>query len=430
MSRLIDLYISDSLEIVEKLKSKLNLLKSPMNLLNQNEINEMNMLQDKDNENFEKLKKYFEVSNQDTDVLESISIYRELKEEIEKRRKFIKYYEDKHTYTNRTFTKKSEVNASYIQYDTENSVISTIEANQEQDLPEIENHFLNSIITTRQVAELKEKNCLSKERQFLSEVFGLRESEEKDEILIDFYMSLYKFSIEKEFNVEESSTFLSIMYFIFNYSILGMKIIKQKSVELFMKIIEYHSNNFPPYFYYIFNSTRKKEIISYVNSSFYRNYSLYENIFKYNVNIFLSTKQPKQIPNDDFPSTQSLSFEFLKEKMKIPSRSQEERKEEEKFEEKGEYELYFNKTIKKIDDFQKRISKVNRNLDEELKASVRNGGKELVGKEEAEEVKEMLKVRVNEIYNETNERIMIGNKILERKINGRVEEVNNQGKKK
>ena len=70
MARLIDMYISDSLEVVEKLKNKLNLLKSPMGILNQQEIEELKELREKDIDYFTKLEKYFDITNPTNDIIE------------------------------------------------------------------------------------------------------------------------------------------------------------------------------------------------------------------------------------------------------------------------------------------------------------------------------------------------------------------------
>jgi hypothetical protein len=175
---------------------------------------------------------------------------------------------------------------------------------------EIKAIFLNTIVTVMQVKTLREKKTLQEEVTYIADMFGLRIDSHKEHIIIDFYRDIYKFCLKSEFTVEKISTLLSIMYFIFNYSVGNKKIIKENSCSIFNHIIEYHSINRPPYFYEIFNKKDKCNIITYINKTFYRNYTLYENLFKYNMNMNIYSRDFPKI-GEQFPKLTNLAAECL-----------------------------------------------------------------------------------------------------------------------
>ena len=438
MARLIDMYISDSLEVVEKLKNKLNLLKSPMDILNQQEIEELKELNEKDNDYFIKLEKYFDITNPTNDIIEVKHEYLVLKENIKTREKLIKFYEDKYLHSK---LKKTTTNTDRpsLAYETESSSHSSIENMIENDLPDIQTHFLNTIITTNHISELKSKSNLIEERKYLCEIFLLKENNGKDQILIDFYMNLFNFCVKKNFTLEKSSTFCSIMYFIFNYSILGRKIMKQKCFALFIKLMEYHTLSRPPYSYLVFDNSDKIDIITFINDTFFRNYSLFENIFKYNVNIYLTSKPPKIIPSDNLPPIHTLTFEFMIDSLekdlvekihKTINKHPDRHNSKEIIQPKSEYEVYSETINEKLNSFRNTFNKTNKfteNIDNDKYLD--KEAYKMKEKEELSEANDILEIKLKEIDNETQERIQIENRVVERKLEKRLAEININKKK-
>jgi len=175
---------------------------------------------------------------------------------------------------------------------------------------EITKVFLNSVFTTAHVSALAKKKSLIEEKYYIAEILKLKTDLSKDQILIDFYNSNYKFCITSKFTLEKSSTFLSIMFFIFNYSVMNKKLNKDKSFSIFLEIMEFHSIHRPPYSYEIFTIEDKKNIIEFAKNTFYHNFSMIDNIFKYNMNIVVYSHEHKKVPKVEFPQPQPLKDEL------------------------------------------------------------------------------------------------------------------------
>ena len=180
----------------------------------------------------------------------------------------------------------------------------------DQDMLIINKLFLNSIVTTNDIRILKRKPTLEEERKFIMELFKINElfpsSISKQLILVDFYMEIYSFCLANKFTIEHMSTIFSIFYFLFSYSFINSNIVVEKSLSLFSEILDFHAMNRPPFSYEIFTQKERDLIYAFGRSSFYRNYSLFENIFQYEVSICFFSKDPRPIPYRSLPPLPTL----------------------------------------------------------------------------------------------------------------------------
>ena len=180
----------------------------------------------------------------------------------------------------------------------------------DQDMLIINKLFLNSIVTTNDIHILKRKPTLEEERKFIMELFKINElfpsSISKQLILVDFYMEIYSFCLANKFTIEHMSTLFSIFYFLFSYSFINSNIVVEKSLSLFFEILDFHAMNRPPFSYEIFTQKERDLIYAFGRSSFYRNYSLFENIFQYEVSICFFSKDPRPIPYRSLPPLPTL----------------------------------------------------------------------------------------------------------------------------
>lgn len=445
MSKIVEWYKSESFEKTEKLKHKLNLLKSPIDILNKQEIDEINSLFDYIRESFQKLTDTFESPDSAVILTDNKASqlareeFKECKEAYLKTKKEVDLYNDK--YNNKT---KNDINSILGSHSTgygSESGDKHSEGFVDQGFPTITRIFLNTIITTQDIEEIKRKKSLIDERKFLSKIFFLSLDDSKDQILVDFYMSIFEFSIKQRYSLEKTSTFFSIMYFIFNYSILSKKIIKQKSYLLFMNLIEYHTLHRPPHSYQVFDDKEKTILVDYIKNSFFRNYSLFENIFKYNVNIYLITKQQKRIPKEVFPELISLKQEYMVDNIK----------ESEFFQfiydsyiaqntNKVTEDIYSKKPKSEIDEYSdQQMNKLNTLMSSFYAVNMTGKDnennlefKEITSKEKLKEIndtKTIIGNKIKEIKDSTNERISIGDRIIEKNLIGKLPEPKDTKKK-
>jgi hypothetical protein len=302
MNNAILLFKEDSKEITQSLKNKINLLRSPVNLLNEAEVQEIGGLMKKYGEKIEKLTSTFNspenISNNSTDLEVFNHILNQYKDTTQIIDKIIQEY--KNSLNTRLHTEGG--------YFMENDAMSETSEYINKDRLTINRVFLNSIVTVQQVTELKAKKSQSEEIAHICEIYNLRLDSPKEHIIIDFYRDIYKFCLVHKFSIEKISTFMSIMYFMFNYSILNKKITKDKSIAVFNDVINYHCIHRPPYFYEIFTNEDKTAILDYTRKGFYKNFILYENIFKYNMNINIYSKEMVKIPTQGLPSLNHLTL--------------------------------------------------------------------------------------------------------------------------
>jgi hypothetical protein len=439
MSKIIEWYKSETFENTEKIKNMLNLLKCPMDILNKQEIQEINILISSVTDSFSKLCSTFEPAKgtqsgiSDKEINSCKKEYEEVKEDYTSLKKKVAFYNDK--YNNKI---KHNIDSLLLGEDTQlesESAMSeklSVDGNSDQGFPAITQVFLNTVITTHDIEELKKKKNLTEERKYLSKIFLLKLNEGKDQILVDFYMTVFQFSLKQKFSLEKTSTLFSIMFFIFNYSILSKKIIKQKSLSLFTTLIEYHTIHRPPYSYQVFDLKEKKSINEFVKNTFFRNYSLFENIFKYNVNIYLTTKEPKSIPKELFPSLSLLKQDFMVEDVNASEFynfiyetyvSGSKTVEDLHIKPKTEIEEYSETQMNKLNTYMSSFyaSNINQqdNADNELNKS---DNKKINNEQDVTETKNILNNKIKDFQFEINEQINLGNRALENNINKKLPE--------
>ena len=184
--------------------------------------------------------------------------------------------------------------------------------------------FLNSIVSTNDVKTLQKKKSLGEERIYMREIFGLSElfptSISKQLILVDYYMNCYNFCLKEKFTLQQISTTLSIFYFMFSYAFISGNISSDKALNVFNDILDFHSLNRPPFSHEIFQNEEKEKIYEFGKQTFFKNFSLFENIYRYEVSICFVSKDYRQIPNKDLNpnSNYKLSNENFKNSSELP----------------------------------------------------------------------------------------------------------------
>ena len=306
--------------------------------------------------------------------------------------------------------------------------------------------FLNSIVTTNDMHILKRKTTLEEERNYIMELFKINElfpsSISKQLILVDFYMNIYTFCIEQQFTLQQMSTIFSIFYFLFSYSFINANIVCEKSLALFAEILDFHSLNRPPFSYEIFNQHERDVIYNFGKMSFYRNYSLFENIFQYEVSICFFSKEPKAIPFRQLPSIShyELKSELRQGSENIPDiikrmieeREKEIEPEEENDEaeneikdEKSEEEINEEKQMKKLRDFMNMFNQTN-SL-EQIKKEEEDEKIRQENELETNAARGFLESKISEMTKEITEKINISNKAV---FNPVIEALNEKEKAK
>lgn len=418
MKQALKAFYENTYEIEEKLKNKVNLLQTPVVLLNDNEIEEIKTLFTHLSQKIGKLSKHFEFKTSGN--LEHFTVYEQiLKNYNETRHKlelkieeYLKNREEKFFQEQGKQTRKQLRNPVHVGIMSDNT--SEISDYAEKDHLEISRVFLNTIITSNQVTKLQSLKKLSEEKEFVSEIFNLDINSQKEQILIDYYLNAYKFSLRNKFTIEKISTFLSILYFLFNYSILNKKIVREKSNNVFLEILDFHAVHRPPYCFEIFTGADKEIIIDYLKKTFFRNYTVYENIFKYNINIYLLSKDFKSIPALETPGDLALceaqeiqdikGFEIIKNnyidrQLKVENA-------ETKVKKKTEYEKLEENTLEKLKTFISTFYK-SKALQENDKMMQEHTRQQMEAEAEAEETQKFLENKIPEIMKEVNERIKI-----------------------
>lgn len=443
MSKLIEYYKSESFENTEKLKNKLNLLKAPMEILNDQELDELKKLLRDIEKSFDKMTKTYEDSVKNnilskSEIEASSPDYDECKEQITFYKNQVDLYQDK--LNNKLHEGELGGIASSSNNPTDVEMVNTTNENtNDQNFPAITRVFLNTIITTQHIVELKKQKNLMDERRYLSTIFYLKLDDGKDQILVDFYMTMFTFTIKQRFSLEKTSTFFSIMYFLFNYSILSKKIIKQKSLLLFNSLIDYHCIHRPPYAYQVFDLKEKNNLLEFVKNTFFRNYSLFENIFKYNVNIYLSTKEPKKIPKEEFPAVKPLELKYMIDDINssefynfiLETYVKENKKNDDlHVKQKSEIEEYSEQQMNKLNSYMSMFYASNNHNNEENNEVLLNKEEKEKKERELQDAKEILEFKNREIIENTNEFIKIEDRLLENEIAKKMPEPIDKTKKK
>ena len=264
---------------------------------------------------------------------------------------------------------------------------------------------------------MKSSKTLLDEKKNICKIMNLRPDDSKDQIIIDFYMSLFRFGMKIKLSNEKISTMISILYFLFNYSIMNKKLSKEKSFNLFLDIMEFHSLNRPPYCSEIFSVDDKQNIIEFIKNSFYRNFMIFENIFKYNINICLQTKiyNPFQnnvsqvmLPLNTHLKTDSINFTYI-HKYYIEKHAEKEKQQVEQKVKKSEVELYEEMQMDKLKSFVKTFYKTKENVEGgvTMMEAIRN---QIMKETQLIETTGVLDSKIPEILKDTTDKITIKNR--------------------
>lgn len=294
----------------------------------------------------------------------------------------------------------------------------------DQDKLNINKIFLNTIMTTNHVIILQEKSTLEEEKQYITDIFKLKElfpsSESKELILLDYFMNIYSFCLRQKYTIEKISTVMSIFYFIFSYSFINNNVPSDKSFNLYQDIISFHSLCRPPFSYQVFSKEDKETLIQYGKNSFFRNYTLFENIFRYEVSMCFFSKDFKPIPLKPFSKNDMYLLkpelvtvevpEFVK-KIMNEKQIEKEEKEEDRLNKENE-ELMKTKTQEEIED-EKQMEKLKAFINSFYKASNKfEQGKQTEDSKqqqkkmvEALEVKGFLEAKIPELEKEIDEKV-------------------------
>lgn len=439
MKQALKAFHENTYEIEEKLKNKVNILQTPVVLLNDSEIDEIKGLFTHLSQKIEKLSRQFDIKNTANEEFfveyeKIVKNYNDTRHKLEmKIEEFLKNREKQEAKNTRKLTRNF-----HMERNDNNSEISDY---ADKDHLEISRVFLNSIISSNQVSRLDSFKKLSEEKNYIAEIFNLDINSQKEQILIDYYLNAYKFCLRQKFTIEKVSTFLSILYFLFNYSILNKKIIREKSYQVFIEILDFHVTHRPPYCFEIFKAQDKEVIIDYMKKTFFRNYTVYENIFKYNINIYLISKNFKAIPAQNIPKDQNLmeavqiddipSVEFIKNNY-IDRQKKVETTVETKVKKKTEYERMEEHTMEKLKTFVSTFYKSkNQNENDKLTMERERLMREIAA--EVEETEELLEGKMKDISKEVVERIKIADKEFDKQhdeVMNEYAEQHNKDKKK
>ena len=444
MNASVKLLFEESLKLERIVSVKTTLLKLPVNILTTKEIREIKKMFEDFTTRLDRLIASFQEAkeqkiNQNRKVDENERLIEVQFEEIRQKDNALKESID---YLSNEFDKIKEEEAKFLcrnkRFSTkfdENSSDSGSDRSDagDQEAVIINKIFLNSIVTTNDINNLKKKSTLEEERNFIMELFRVNElfpsSISKQLILVDFYMNIYSFCLTESFTNEQMSTIFSIFYFLFSFSFINSNIVVEKSLALFGEIMNFHSMNRPPFSYEIFNAEEKAKVLNFGKMTFYRNYALFENIYQYEVSICFFSKEPKSIPSKPLPSLSAyaLKDDFKKGSEEIPDiikKMIDEREKEivsddeepqndnnDKKEEKSQDEINDEKQMEKLKAFLNSFYKTNSQL-EQMRKNEEMEKMKVIGEIESNKAKGFLTTKITEIHKEINEKINLCTKTV------------------
>jgi len=312
--------------------------------------------------------------------------------------------------------------------------------------------FLNSIISTNNVTILLRKKTLLEEKQYINEIFGIDElfptSESKRLILLDYFMNCYNFCHNGNFTIQQISIIMSIFYFLFSYAFIGESCSYEKCLYVFNDILEFHSLNRVPYSYEFFDENEKKRIYNFGKKTFFRNYSLFENIYRYDISICFFSKFPEKIPYKNFnkiedyelknENEQQIENEKLPEILKTIIKEKDLNKNIKK-EKKDDYddddderskdELEEEEQLQKLDNFINSFYQASAVVEQQRLAEINKMNKKL-NEGEANQAKGYLDVKIPEIKKEIGEMVEVSTKNVIKPVNDELKEKEAEKNKK
>jgi hypothetical protein len=262
---------------------------------------------------------------------------------------------------------------------------------------------------------LKKKETLDEEKEFLSQLFDLKNlyenSVSKQYIMLDYYMNLYNLCIENNFTLQQISTIMSIFYFIFSYSFSWVST-EEKISEIFNEIIYYHSENNPPFSQKIFEKSQKKLLINYFENTFIKNFSFFEVLFRLDVSVCffnqVITRTEVNIPEAGVQKKLEHK-KTLDEKNVEEIENNEEEEAEENKKKEGEKSLDEIQDEKEIEQMKNFVNSFYQAVGDFEMQRARAEGNAFKGKnaEEANQAKMFLDIKVPEIKKDINDLIEV-----------------------
>ena len=449
----------ESIRLERILKTKTTLLKLPLNILSEKEIRDLikmfidfsqrleriynsykeekesqsalnkNVLSEKDikiENSFKELKNIDLNLKQKADELMT-NYYKRVEEENKALGRIKKNFDDEDDLSSR---RSSGSEISSINGDNENLQCTKV--------------FLNSIISTNNVTILLRKKTLLEEKEYINEIFGIDElfptSESKRLILLDYFMNCYNFCHNGNFTIQQISTILSIFYFLFSYAFVGESCSYEKCLYIFNDILEYHSLNRVPYSHEIFSQNEKDRIYNFGKKTFFRNYSLFENIYRYDISICFFSKFPEKIPYKNFnnienyelknENEQQIESEKLPEILKniikekdLSTNIKKEKKDddEDDDDEKSKDEIEEEEQLKKLDNFINSFYQASAVVEQQRLAELNEMNRKL-NEGEANQAKGYLDVKIPEIKKEISEMVSVSTKNAIKPVNDELKE--------
>ena len=296
----------------------------------------------------------------------------------------------------------------------ENIQPQTSESKKEEFLI-VEKIFLNTIMNINDVDILKKKETLDEEKEFLSQLFDLKNlyenSVSKQYIMLDYYMNIYNLCIENNFTLQQISTIMSIFYFIFSYSFSWVST-AEKISEIFNEIIYYHSENNPPFSQKIFEKSQKKILINFFENTFIKNFSFFEVLFRLDVSVCffnqVLTKTDVTVPEAGVQKKVEHKKSSDEKNVEELENNEEEEAEENKKKE-GEKSLDEIQDEKEIEQMKNFVNSFYQAVGDFEMQRARAEGNALKGKnaEEANQAKMFLDIKVPEIKKDINDLIEV-----------------------
>ncbi len=278
----------------------------------------------------------------------------------------------------------------------------------------LEQVFLNTKMSTNDVAILKSKSTLDEEKLFISELFNLSElfpnCKSKQYIILDFYMNLYNLCIDNNFTLQQISTIMSIYFYIISYS-FGWISTEKKICEIFENILNFHCLNNPPFTYKIYNQKQKKLLSDYFNFAFIKNFNFLEILFRHDINICFFNQVMNDSSKEEKIRKRKTDKNINKDNKPIQEDEDDSDEEEKEMEEKKEGdksqdEIEDEKEIERMKNFVNSFSQAVGYLEMQKTIAENNA---VLGRnvEEANQARLFLDMKVPEIKKDINEHVEV-----------------------
>ncbi|CAG9312100.1 unnamed protein product [Blepharisma stoltei] len=149
--------------------------------------------------------------------------------------------------------------------------------------------FVFKVVSKTQTEDLTNTSDIIKLRGIIKHFFKLNSTDEKNEILIDFYLNSLRFCTSHSYSLEKTSCLLGIFDSLLN-EFLNLRSTEAVLLCHLKQILSQHSIQRPPYSIEVFSQHEIKSIIDFYHDSFLRHYSLYEFAYSNQTDMMLTSK--------------------------------------------------------------------------------------------------------------------------------------------